>query len=77
MCCQFVTATCPAWRLMPAARPISVQEAPAAFAAATVLSRRCPACRCSLAAASTPGIASGLSWLTGSGLAERQAADLW
>lgn len=35
--------SCAAWRLIPAARPMSVQEAPAAFAAATVLSRRCPA----------------------------------
>ena len=35
--------SCAAWRLIPAARPMSVQEAPAAFAAATVLSKRCPA----------------------------------
>lgn len=45
-------------RLMPTARPMSAQEAPAAFAAATVLSSLLPAWVYSRAAASTPRMAS-------------------
>jgi hypothetical protein len=56
--CFSAQRSCADCRLMPTARPMSAQEAPAAFAAATVLSNLWPAWLYSRAAASTPRMAS-------------------
>src|SRR5688572_22920171 len=64
--CLSAHRSCADWRLMPTARPMSVQDAPAALAAlaaATFLSSRWPAWLYSRATASTPATASrGARW---------------
>lgn len=56
--CLSAHLSCADWRLMPTARRISAHDAPAALAAATVLSSRFPAWAYSQDAASTPRSAS-------------------